>query len=52
MSLAPAAPDAAEVHPFIIQQESYDDPTIFDLKGFLHALYIAWLLDVNLLVDA
>lgn len=52
MNLAPAAPDAAEVHPFIIQQESYDDPTIFDLKGFLHALYIAWLLDVNLLVDA
>ena len=51
MSLAPAGPDAADLHPFIIQANSHDDPTIFDLKGFLHALYIAWLLDVKLLVE-
>ncbi|QPC84355.1 hypothetical protein G4Y79_08265 [Phototrophicus methaneseepsis] len=50
--LTPAGPDVADRHPFIIQSEPYDDVTIRDLKGFLEALYIAWALNVNLLVDA
>jgi hypothetical protein len=52
MHLAPAAPDAAQRFPFRLAMPANDEATTAELKGFLHALYIAWLLNVILIVDA
>jgi len=52
MQISPAPPDAVQRYPFQLRMEPWDDPTIQDLKAFLHALYIAWALNVKLLVDA
>jgi hypothetical protein len=52
MQLTPAPNDAAVKYPFQHDIKPNDDPTIAELKEFLHALYIAWRLNVNLQVDA
>jgi hypothetical protein len=52
MALTPAPPDAAERFPFILKVTAADDLTIAQFKGFLHALYIGWTLDVRVVVDA
>lgn len=52
MRLTPAPPDVDERYPFILQAEEGDDPTISQLKAFLHALYVAWKLHIPVLVDA
>jgi len=50
MQLVPAAADARQKHPFRL---SIDDAnsTIAELKAFLYALYIAWTLNVALILD-
>ncbi|GAB4326769.1 MAG: hypothetical protein Kow00117_13960 [Phototrophicales bacterium] len=51
-NLDPAPADALQRFPFIIKPNEHDDRSISDLKAFLHALYIAWTLNVHLLIDA
>lgn len=51
-ALNPAPADALARYPLIISDDEADDATIRELKDFLRALYIAWALDVNLLIDA
>lgn len=52
MALTPAQPDAETRHPFAIKVDEEDDQTLTELKEFLHALYIAWRLNVALIVDS
>ncbi|MEM9951846.1 MAG: hypothetical protein AAF846_09615 [Chloroflexota bacterium] len=52
MSLAPANDEKIAQHPFLHQIMPNDDRTIIDLKDFLHAIHIAWKLDVKLTIDA
>jgi hypothetical protein len=52
MSLSPAASDVETRYPFILEAEDEDDTTTTEIKEFLRALYIAWKLNVKLLVDA
>jgi hypothetical protein len=51
MSIAPATPQKIAKLPFLFKPEKGDDNSIADLKGFLHALYIAWTLNVKLVLD-
>jgi len=51
MHITPAPADAAEKMPFLLSVEEDEDITIAELKDFLHALYIAWKLDVPLTLD-
>lgn len=50
-ALDPAPPDAPTRYPFLLTPEEADDESITALKGFLHAVYLAWILNVNLLLD-
>jgi hypothetical protein len=52
MHIAPAPADAARKMPFLLDIKPNDDPTIYEFKAFFHALYLAWLLNVPLKVDA
>lgn len=52
MALAPAIPETVEKYGFLHQAMPNDDVTTAEIKNFLHALYIAWSLNVNLRVDA
>jgi hypothetical protein len=52
MSLTPAPNDVDTRYPFAIQPEKEDDRTISEIKEFLRSLYIAWKLNVKLLIDA
>jgi hypothetical protein len=52
MHIAPAPEDAEIRHPFALTFDENDDRTIAELKEFLRALYIAWTLAVQLMVDA
>lgn len=52
MRLVPATDEWIERLPFMHQIMQGDDRTIAELKEFLHALYVAWALNVKLLVDA
>lgn len=52
MQLAPATPEWIERLPFLHQVMPDDDQSTRELKGFLESLYIAWALNVKLLVDA
>jgi hypothetical protein len=52
MKLTPAPPDVESRYPFIIQHQEGDDRAIGEIKEFMRALYIAWKLNVKLLVDA
>lgn len=51
MRMNPAAPDAAEKYPFLLRHEASDDASIRSLKDFLHALYVGFLLDRDVLLD-
>jgi hypothetical protein len=50
--LDPAPANVEDVYPLILMDSPEDDATISQLKAFLRALYTAWALNVNLLVDA
>lgn len=52
MNITPAVPDVEQHYPLIIQHERGDDDTLYELKEFIRSLYIAWKLNVSLLVDA
>lgn len=52
MNIAPASADAAAKFPFLLELKPNDEPTTRELKAFFHALYLAWLLNVPLKVDA
>ncbi|MEM6282463.1 MAG: hypothetical protein AAF787_09750, partial [Chloroflexota bacterium] len=50
--LAPAPADADEKYPFTITPSpDIDDRTMTELKAFLQAMYTAWRLDKDLLLD-
>jgi hypothetical protein len=51
-AIVPATPEVRQRHPFILPPDADDEPTIGALKAFLEALYIAWTLNVQLLVDS
>ncbi len=51
MTISQAPADAHERYPFLLQPEDGDDRTIRQLKAFLYALYVAWTLNVPLLLD-
>jgi hypothetical protein len=51
MNIARAPDDVHERYPFLLEAEDGDDRTVRQLKAFLHALYIAWTLEVRLLLD-
>lgn len=52
MHISPAPPDAAQTHPLTLDMQTSHDSTIAELKDLLHALHIAWRLDVRVLIDA
>jgi hypothetical protein len=52
MSLGAIAEDFETRYPFLIHPEADDDTTVGEIKEFLRALYIAWKLNVKVLVDA
>lgn len=52
MALAPATEEKIRKHPFLHQVMQGDDRTIAELKEFFNAVYIAWALNVRLIVDA
>jgi hypothetical protein len=51
MSLAKSPDDAFERYPPLLKPEQDDDSSITQLKGFFRALYLAWGLNVRLLLD-
>lgn len=51
MAIAPAPGDVHVRHPFLLNENHDDNPTIAELKTFFHALYTAWTLDVRLILD-
>lgn len=52
MSIAPAAADVRQQHPFKLEYDDEDKPRINELKAFFQALYVAWTINARLLVDA
>lgn len=52
MALAPATDEKVEKLPFLHQIMQGDDTSVADLKEFLQALYVAWMLNVKLKIDA
>jgi hypothetical protein len=52
MALVPATEEKIEKLPFLHQILQGDDTSTADLKEFLRALYVAWVLNVNLKIDA
>lgn len=52
MALAPADEEKIKNHPYLHQIMQGDDRTLFDFKEFFEALWVAWALNVKLLVDA
>lgn len=51
MTLAPANEGKILKYPFLHQVMPHDDKTIAEFKEFFHALYIAWALNVKLLIE-
>lgn len=51
MRLAQAPEDVLDRYPFLIQPEPDDDASLTQIKQFLQALYVAWALNVRLLLD-
>jgi hypothetical protein len=51
MDLSRSPEDAFERYPFLLKPEPDDDRTITEYKLFLRALYLAWGLNVRLLLD-
>jgi hypothetical protein len=52
MNITPAPFDVDIRHPFQIRHERSDDDTLYELKEFIASLYLAWKLNVPLVVDA
>lgn len=52
MHITPATPDVETKYPFLLTPEQRDDRTIAEFKAFFRALYMAWMLNVPLHVDA
>jgi len=51
MGISKAPADARQRYPFLLKPEDGDDHTVRQLKAFFYALYVAWTLDVRLLLD-
>ncbi|HRF94714.1 MAG TPA: hypothetical protein PLZ51_05965, partial [Aggregatilineales bacterium] len=51
MHIVPATPEKIAKYPFLYKPDSADDVTIRELKELLHSLYIAWTLDVKMILD-
>lgn len=51
MQLSEVPDDALLVYPFLLKDSSEDDRTVVQLKRFLRALWLAWGLNVRLLLD-
>lgn len=51
MALSQSPEDAGERYPFLLAVEPDDDGSIRQIKRFLRALYLAWVLNVRLLLD-
>lgn len=51
MNLAPSPEDVTEVYPMLTKPEETDDASIRQFKQFLQAIYLAWALNVRLLLD-
>lgn len=51
MALAPSPEDVTERYPMQLKAEPDDDASIRQFKQFLQALYLAWALNVRLLLD-
>jgi hypothetical protein len=51
-TLHPAPPNVRERFPFRLTADAADDDTTAALKEFLHAVYIAWTLNVTVSLDA
>ncbi len=51
MGLSQSPEDAFERYPFLMKADSEDDQSITQLKAFFRALYLAWGLNVRLLMD-
>jgi|FLYN01.1.fsa_nt_gi hypothetical protein len=51
MNISQAPADARARYPFLLKPEDGDDRTVRQLKAFLYALYVAWTLNVRLLLD-
>jgi hypothetical protein len=49
--LDPAPVNLESVYPFVLKEDEKDDNTTSELKAFFRAMYLAWKLDVNLLLD-
>ncbi|HEX2620505.1 MAG TPA: hypothetical protein VHL11_10165 [Phototrophicaceae bacterium] len=52
MQFTPAPRDAETRYPFLLEPEKNDDHTVLEFKTFFHALYLAWRLNVRMMVDA
>lgn len=52
MGISPADGDIIKANPFVIEAAAIDDESVSQIKAFLHALYVAWSLNMRLLVDA
>ena len=51
MALSVSPEDVLEKYPFLLRPESDDDTTVKQIKQFIQALYVAWVLNVRLLLD-
>ncbi len=51
MALAPSPEDVVERYPMELKPEENDDESIRQFKQFLRAIYLAWVLNVRLLLD-
>lgn len=51
MTIAPADKAMTDKHPFLLSVEAEEDHTIAEIKDFLHAVWIAWSLNVQILMD-
>lgn len=51
MHLSDSPEDALTRHPFLLKREPDDDRTVTQIKRFLRALWLAWGLNVSLLLD-
>lgn len=52
MTITPSPPDVDIHHPFMLSVAESDDRSVRDFKHFFHALWLAWKLNIRLLVDA
>jgi hypothetical protein len=51
MHIAPSTPEITGKYPFLLQITGEDDKTVAEIKDFLKALYIAWSLNIKVILD-